>query len=118
MNKTKAMQIAYTKNLTSLTNTNTIFSNIIAVHGGWWLQPHNDKFKNALHINLNDSRVNKLYIFKLPANAIANPEKHFKQRNDKFRANCSDVYIPTSGTLFKEKNGFDFTGYLVEEIEY
>lgn len=118
MNKAKAMKIAYTKNLTTLTNTNTIFSNIIAVQNGWWLQPSNDKFKQLLHIVLNDSRSNQLYVLRLPANIIKNPGEYFKQRNDKYRANCSDIYIPTSGTKFKEKNGFDFSEYLIEKIEY
>lgn len=118
MNKSKAMQIAYRNNLTALTNSNTIFSNIIVIHNDWWLQPHNDKFKHLLHIVLNDSRSNHLYIFQLPANTIKKPEEHFKQRNDKFRSNCSDIYIATSGIKFKEKNGFDFTEYLVRKIEY
>lgn len=118
MIKSKAMKIALGKNLTTLTNTNTIFSNIIEVQDGWWLQPQNDKFKNLLHIVLNDSRTNKLYVFRLPANTIKNPEVHFKQRNDKFRTNCSDIYIPMSGTKFKEKSGFDFSEYLIEKIEY
>lgn len=118
MNKSKAMQIAYTINLTSLTNSNTIFSNIIYVQNGWWLQPSNDKFESDLHIILNDDRSNKLYIFKLPANTITNPSSNFKQRNDKYRANCSDIYISTSGTLFREKNGFNFNKFIVEKIEY
>ena len=118
MNKSKAMHIAYTRNLTSLTNSNTIFSNIINAQDGWWLQPFNDKFKTDLHIILNDDRAHRLYIFKLPANTITNPSSHFKQRNDKYRANCSDIYISTSGTTFREKNGFDFSKYLVEKIEY
>ncbi len=118
MNKTQALKIAYSKGLTTLTNVNTIFSNIISVQAGWWLQPRNDKFKTILHIILSDSRSNQLYIFKLPANTIANPADHFKQRNDKFRTNCSDIYIPTSGTTFMEKNGFNFSPFLIENISY
>ncbi len=118
MNKSKAMKMAYSRNLTALTNTNTIFSNIVYAQDGWWLQPFNDKFKNDLHIILNDYRVNKLYVFRLPANTIMNPSSHFKQRNDKYRSNCSDIYISTSGTLFREKNEFDFNKFLVEKLEY
>ncbi len=118
MNKSKAMELAYAKNLTSLTNSNTIFSNIIYAQDGWWLQPSNDKFKNELNVILNDDRSHKLYIFRLPANTITNPSSHFKQRNDKYRANCSDIYISTSGTRFREKNGFDFNKFLVEKAEY
>ena len=77
-----------------------------------------DKFENDLHIILNDDRSNKLYIFKLPPKSITNPSSHFKQRNDKYRANCSDIYISIMGTLFREKNGFDFTKFLIEKIGY
>lgn len=118
MNKSKALKLSYSKGLTGFTNTNTIFSNIISIQQGWWLQPHNDKFKNLLHIILNDDKASKLYIFRMPANTIANPASHFKQRNDSYRTNCSDIYLPTSGTRFKEKNGFDFTKFLVDTITY
>jgi hypothetical protein len=118
MNKSKAMKIAYSKNLTSLTNSNTIFSNIILALDSWWLQPFNDKFKSDLYIILNDNRTNKLYIFKMSANTITNPSSHFKQRNDKFRSNCSDIYIPLSSSKFVDKNGFDFTSFLTDRIEY
>ena len=118
MNKSKAMMILNERRPGSLTNSNTIFSNIITRHNGWWLQPENDKFKSDLHIILNDIKGCNVYIFKLPANTIPDPAKHFKQRNDKYRANCSDIYIPASGTKFAEKNGFDFSIFLVEKVDY
>lgn len=85
---------------------------------GWWLQPFNDKFKNDLHVILSDERSHKLFILRLPANTITNQSSHFKQRNDKYRANCFDIYISTSGTLFQEKNGFDVSKFLVGKMEY
>jgi hypothetical protein len=118
MNKSKAMQLAYKANHPFLNNSNTIFSNIIDAHQGWWLQPFNNKFEKDLYIILHESRSKKLYLFKISPNAINSPSKHFKQRNDKYRANCSDIYIPTSGLNFREKNGFDFTPFLVETIPY
>jgi len=118
MNKSKAMSLA-SKKLTTLTNSNTIFSNIITAQDGWWLQPHNDKFQTTLHIILNDDRANKLYVFRIPANTITDASLYFKQRNDRFRTNCSDINIPLSGTKFREKkNEFDFTPFLEEEIRY
>ncbi len=117
MNKSKAIKLSSTTPGT-FTSSNTIFSNIIGVHDGWWLEPHNDKFKNTLHMILNDGRTRRLYFFTIPANTITNPSLHFKQRNDRFRTNCSDIYIPLSGTKFGEKNGFDFTPFLVKEIPY
>ena len=118
MNKSKAIKIARTSNLTSLTNSNTIFSNINAAQGIWWLEPNNDKFKSDLHIILNNDRDQKLHIFKIPANIISDPTIHFIQRNDSFRTNCSDIYIPVSLTKFVDKKGFGFTKYLIETIEY
>ncbi len=118
MNKSKAMKHLYSKGFLSLTNTNTIFSNIIDHLNSWWLQPENNKFNNELHIILNDKRTNKFYFFKILRNTIDNPPSHFKQRNDKYRQDCSDIYIPTSGTKFSEKNGFDFNEFLVDTIEY
>jgi hypothetical protein len=118
MNKSKALQAAQANGLSSLSNTNTIFSNIIQVQKGWWLQPSNNKFKRDLYLILNDDKVRKLYIFKLPANTITHPSSCFKQRNDQYRTDCSDIYIPTSGISFKEKNGFDFSKFKTATIDY
>lgn len=118
MNKSKAMKIVNEKNISSLINSNTIFSNVINQLDSWWLQPENDKFKSDLHIILNDNDASKFYILKLSANTITNAASHFKQRNDKYRTNCSDIYIPLSGTTFAEKNGFDFSKYLIGKINY
>lgn len=116
MKKIEAIKLM-NKNLASIISSNTIFSNI-TVQQRWWLQPHNSKFKNKLYIILNDDRTCKLYAFELPANTITNAALHFKQRNDRYRTNCSDIYIPISGTKFSEQNGFDFTQFLVKKIDY
>lgn len=118
MNKSKAMKLAFAESGARLTDSNTIYSNIIAVQNGWWLQPQNDKFKSELFMILHDDRSKKLYFFVIPPNAISNPARHFNQRNDKYRSNCSNIYIPTSGIAFKEKNGFDFTPFLSAKISY
>ncbi len=119
MNKSKALQLTYSKGLTKLNNSNTIFSNIITNLDAWWLQPYNDKFMSLLHIILNDNRVNKLFVFKLPAGTINDPSKYFKQRNDSYKTNCSDIIIPTTGKKFLTKiSDFDLTPYLIETIEY
>ena len=117
MNKSKAVKILNTKNLTSLTSSNTIFSNINAAQDIWWLEPNNDRFKSDLCIILNNDRDQKLHIFKITANIISDPTIYFIQRNDSFRTNCSDIYIPVSLTKFADKK-FDFTKYLIETIEY
>lgn len=117
MNKSKAIKLAATK-ITSLSNSNTIFSNINAAQNIWWLEPNNNKFRNDLFIILNNDKDRELYYFKLPANTISNPNNHFIQRNDKVKTNCSDIYIPFTQTKFTDKRGFGFTRYLIETIEY
>jgi hypothetical protein len=117
MNKAKAIELARTKSLTTLSHSNTIFSNINAAKDVWWLEPDNNKFASNLNIILNNDRVQTIYIFKLPANTIRNPAQYFIQRNDDVKVNCSKIYIPVSGIKFSDKE-FDFTPYLIEKIEY
>ena len=119
MNKSKAIQLARSANLASLTNSNTIFSNINSAQDVWWLEPENKKFENDLYIVLNNDKSSTLYIFKLAANTIKNPETNFIQRNDNIRTNCSKIYIPVSRIKFADKkNGFDISKFLVQEIAY
>lgn len=117
MNKSKAIELAFLKNITTLTNSNTIFSNILGNQDKWWLEPHNEKFKELLHIILNNDQ-GRIYIFQLPANTISKPEINFKQRNDMYRKNCSDIYIPVSNSKFTDVQGFDFTKFLIQKIDY
>jgi hypothetical protein len=118
MNKTKALEIGETTFLTYLNNSNTIFSNIISNQDVWWLEPKNNKFQSDLYFILNDDKNKTLYFFSIPAGSIKDPESHFRQRNDQYRKGCSDIYIPLSASKFVEKNGFDFTNYLVEKLKY
>ena len=118
LNKGKSLEIINEKINQRLNSPNTIFSNIISIDDVWWLQPHNSKFQNDLNIILNDYKTQTLFLLRLPANTITNASDHFKQRNDKFRTNCSDIYIPLWGFKFVYKNGFDFTPYLTGKIHY
>ena len=118
MNKTKAINLAKAKSITSLDHFNTMFSNINSAQDVWWLEPNNDKFISNLYFILNNDKTQTLYIFKLPANTIRNPAQHFTQRNDNVKTNCSDIYIPVSGIKFNDKKGFDFSKYLIEKIKY
>ena len=118
MDKTKAINFCKTKSITSLHLSNTLFSNIIAAQNVWWFEPHNKKFASNLYFILNNDQSKTLFIFKLPANTIRIPAEHFKQRNDNYRKNCSDIYIPVSAIKFCDKKGFDFGKFLVETIKY
>ncbi len=76
------------------------------------------EFKEFLHIILNNDRDEILYIFQFPAYTITKPELYFKQRNDMYRKNCSDIYIPVANSKFEDINGFDFTKFLIQKIDY
>jgi hypothetical protein len=98
---------------------NTTYSNIVQHKGDcWWFQISNDKFKSDFYFVLHNDKSKQLFVLKVPANTIKTPETYFNQRNDKYRKETSNIYIPTSGTSFKEKNGFDFSRFLVEKIDY
>lgn len=118
MNKSKAIDIARSKSLTSIDHSNTLFSNINAAQDVWWLEPSNIRFQSVLYFILNNDKTQTLYIFRLPANTIKNANSHFHQRNDRVKTNASDIYIPVSGIKFCDKKGFDFSKYLIEKIEY
>lgn len=115
MTKSNAIKIA-ADIYPDITNSNAIFSNI-SLTESWWIELENSKFTELLYLMLSDKRHNKIYLFKIPANTITVPEKHFQQRNDKYRRKCSDIYIPTTGT-FKEKNGYDFSKHFLKVIPY
>ena len=118
MDKTKAINISRTRSLTSLQPSNTLFSNINAAQNAWWLEPNNKKFVSDLYFILNNDEFKTLFVFRFPANTISDPAKYFIQRNDNYRKNCSDIYIPVSQVKFEDKKGFDFSKYLIDKIEY
>ena len=118
MNKSKSINMASSKFLTSLDHSNTLFSNINAAQDVWWLEPSNNKFRSDLYFILNNDKIQTLYIFKLPANTIRNAGSYFHQRNDNIKTNASDIYIPVSEIKFCDKKGFDFSKYLIEKIKY
>ncbi len=118
MNKTKALNIAKTKSITSLNHSNTIFSNINSAQDVWWLEPNNKKFETDLYFILNNDTKRILYFFKMPAGTIKNPESYFRQRNDNIKQNCSDIYMPVSHTKFEERGNYNFTQLLIEKVDY
>ncbi len=118
MDKNKALRTAKEKGLTTLDHANTRFSNIVGSQNNWWFELDNKMFESDLHFIVNNDQTKSLHIFRLPANTIKNPEKYFKQRNDNYRKNSSDIYVTVSGTKFIDKKGFDFGKFLVETIRY
>lgn len=114
LNKRDAIDLFNTKGY-SLNNNNTIFSNINKSKDVYWLEPHNDKFKDFFYIILNDSINNKLHLFHIESNQITNPEKEFEQRNDK---DYSKLIIKYSDNSFIDKERYDFKTHLKETIIY
>lgn len=114
MNKNNAIELLNINDL-SLDYKNTIFSNPNSKINVWWLEPHNDKFKNDINIVLNYPKTKTLYHFFLKSNEIINPEILFEQRSDR---QASKLLIEISESEFKDKKGFDLKKYLTNEIKY
>jgi hypothetical protein len=118
MSKSQAIDLANQKLQLQLKNDNTLYSNINASKDVWWLEPYNDKFNSQLNFILHDAPSRKLFVFIIPARTIKDPDKQFHQRNDKIKSNCSQIIIPVSGLMFIDRKGYDFTAFLVKEIQY
>ena len=114
MNKNSAIELLNSNSLL-LDYKNTIFSNPNSKINVWWLEPHNDKFKKDLNIVLNYPNTKTLYHFLIKSNEILNPQILFEQRNDR---QASKLLIEISEREFKDKKGFDFKKYLMNEIKY
>lgn len=96
-----------------LNNSNTSFSNPGKSLALWWLEPRNDKFKTGFYIILNNTNRKKLLLFKIPKGAVNKFE--FRQREDR---EASTIYIPISDTKYIDTGRFDFSPYLIHEIDY
>jgi hypothetical protein len=118
MNKAKAILQIKNSSDFKLSSTNTIFSNLTKARNVWWFEPRNEKFKSDLYLVMNDESGRKFYLFHLPANTITHPENTFRQRNDRIRSNCSDIYIPKAGDSFQDEKGFNFGPYLIDKFDY
>lgn len=114
MNKNNAINLLNNKGL-NLDYKNTIFSNPNSKINVWWLEPHNDKFKNDINIVLNYPKTKTLYHFLIKSSEIQNPQTLFEQRNDR---EASKLLIEISEREFKDKKGFDLKKYLVNELNY
>ncbi len=115
MNKSKALELITNKVDFVLDTKSVVYSNVNSAIDVWWLEPANDKFKNGFHIILNNSNEQKLFLFKIPGNAIGSPENVFEQRSDRV---ASKIIIKVSDVDYKDKKGFKFSPYLIKTIEY
>jgi hypothetical protein len=115
MNKSKAVAFVLEKTNTILDNKSVIYSNVNNTVNVWWLEPTNDKFKKEISILLNNSIKRKLFLFRIPANTIENPQVLFEQRKDK---GASKITLEVSDVDFIDKKGFNFNDFLINSIEY
>ncbi len=113
MNKAEAINRTIKESSLDLNNQNTIFSNLGSSLDLWWLEPSNDKFKTGFYIILNNNHTKKLLLFKIPKDEI--DKSKFRQREEK---GVSQIIIPISNTKYVDRKGFNFTKYLVAEINY
>lgn len=116
--KSKALEIVNREKNIGLKSRDVIFSNRNKTTGEWWFEPTPKKFKNTLHILLNNREKNKLYLFKIPKDKYTCPSNIFKYRKDK------DLYsIKINGNdleKFKDElgSGVCFSEYLKDIIDY
>ena len=113
MKKAEAINLLNGKGQIVLNNQNTIFSNPGSSLDLWWLEPSNDKLKSGFYFVLNNSYTKKLLLFKIPKEEI--DKSKFPQREEK---GVSQIIIPVSDIEYVDRKGFNFTKYLVKEIDY
>ncbi len=113
MNKRDAIRHINEKIDIDLNSQNTIFSNPGSSLDVWWLEPANEKFKTGFYFILNGPVNKTLLLFKIPKAGI--DKSVFRQREDK---GASQIIIPISDKEFIDRKGFNFTRFLINEIEY
>jgi hypothetical protein len=113
MEKNTALQLVVKETKQNLNNRNTIFANVGAHKESWWLEPSNDKLQTGFYFILNDEKRSRLLLFKIPPDTLK--QSSFRQRDDK---GASQIIIPLSGFKYVDKKGFDFTQFLISQVEY
>lgn len=116
LKKKKALLILEEKLGKVLDNQTTIYSNINNVQSVWWLEPTLEKVKSGFHMVLHDQNLKRLLLFQIPAGGIYQPENVFSLRTDKDKVAAKFIILLADS--FKDRSGFDFTPYLMEEVYY
>jgi len=110
----------YQKTKSTITGKQFVFSNQNKANDKWWFEPKNETLQNDLFIALNNNKLKKLYLFKVPTKEFFPPENYFKIRSD---TNKPTINIEGDDTLeFKDCSKgsakIAFKKYLYGIIEY
>ena len=119
--KTKSEIIALinARHRLSLNNSNTSYSKINKSKAVWWFNVRTDKFSDVVNLLLNEG--SKVIWITLPKGFVSYLYTTFKVRKDK---DAVDLEISADRNFKYMKDvksggtGFDFSGYVNEEIEF
>ena len=103
----------------NLNTANTSYSSINKSKEVWWFNVRTDKFNEDVHLLLNAE--NKVIWLTLPKGFVSNLRSTFKIREDKDAVDLEISADKHSRYLHDVKSGgtgFDFSGFVTEEIKF
>ena len=124
MSRSEALRISniflYQKLNQTINGKHFVFSNQNKANNKWWFEPKIETFENDLFIALNDDKLSKLYLFKIPGKELSPPNQHFKIRSD---INKPSITIEGHDTVefrdcSKEAAKVAFKKFLIATLEY
>jgi hypothetical protein len=124
MSRSEALRITniylYQKYHQTINGKQFVFSNQNKTNDKWWFEPKIETFENDLFIALNDNKLNKLYLFKIPSRKLFPPDQYFKIRPD---TNKPTINIEGHDTLnfqdcSKGSAKIAFKKFLIKTFEY
>jgi hypothetical protein len=116
--KKKAIEAAHQNGFSEINANNSIFANVNSAVNVWWLEPDNQKFSKDLYLLLSNTNTKELFILKIPAGKINNPETIFRQRTVYGKPKSSiEIIVDTNNRFIDRKSdNFDFSPFLEKTI--
>jgi hypothetical protein len=116
--KKKAIETANKNGFGEITGSNSIFANVNSAVNVWWLEPDNQKFSEDLYLLLSHTDTNELFILKIPANIINDPETIFRQRivSNKMKSSI-EIVVDTHNKFIDRRSGFDFSRFFEKTVK-
>lgn len=118
MTKSELIQSINHKHQAGLNSRNTSYSNINKSKNVWWFNVPVSKFKEDVHLLLN-TQTKAIWVL-LPKGFVNNLVANFKIRNDKDAVDLeisADRHFKYLHDVKSGGTGFDFSGYVKEEIK-
>jgi hypothetical protein len=117
-NKKKTIEAARQNGFNEINVNNSIFANVNSAVNVWWLEPDNQKFSEDLYLLLSDTSTKKIFILKIPADKINNPETIFRQRTVHGKTKSSiEIIVDTNNRFIDRKSdSFDFSPFWEKTI--